>query len=405
MKFKSGKKVRQFDLGHPYIMPVLLLFGFVISIMWSLVSFGGQTVGAKDTRIVVVKHDNESRTVPTRSKTVGELLIALNLELHEKDKVTPGLDSPILEDNQTIEISRARPVILSDNGRDVEIFTAEPEARDIALQAGLTLAEKDLATLTPYDQPLSTGFAAEKVSVFRAITVTASVFGNVTQYQTQAKTLSEFLKEQNIEIAVGETTQPEDPASPVVPGMLIAINQINKKIESKSIPISFKVDTKTDASLSPGQSKVLSAGVPGERSVIYEIQYDALGKEVSRSELVTVVTREPINEIRAKATLLPSSLSVSADKQSLMAAAGISPEDFGAADFIISRESGWRPGALNSSSGAYGLCQSLPASKMATAGADYMTNPVTQLRWCSGYAKRYGGWGGAYQAWLAQHWW
>jgi soluble lytic murein transglycosylase-like protein len=89
-----------------------------------------------------------------------------------------------------------------------------------------------------------------------------------------------------------------------------------------------------------------------------------------------------------------------------MAAAGIAPEYYGAADYIISRESGWRPGAVNTSSGAYGLCQALPASKMATAGADYLTNPVTQLIWCTGYANgRYGGWGGAYQAWLAQHWW
>ena len=47
-------------------------------------------------------------------------------------------------------------------------------------------------------------------------------------------------------------------------------------------------------------------------------------------------------------------------------------------------------------SGAYGLCQSLPASKMAAAGADWETNPVTQLKWCSTHANNYGGW---QQAW------
>lgn len=57
---------------------------------------------------------------------------------------------------------------------------------------------------------------------------------------------------------------------------------------------------------------------------------------------------------------------------------------------IISAESGWNPKAHNSS-GAYGLPQSLPASKMASAGSDWRTNPITQLKWYKSYIKsRYG---------------
>ncbi|KGN32843.1 hypothetical protein N802_15740 [Knoellia sinensis KCTC 19936] len=44
-------------------------------------------------------------------------------------------------------------------------------------------------------------------------------------------------------------------------------------------------------------------------------------------------------------------------------------------------ESSWRYTAENPSSGAYGLPQSLPASKMAKFGADYRTNPITQIKW------------------------
>ena len=88
-----------------------------------------------------------------------------------------------------------------------------------------------------------------------------------------------------------------------------------------------------------------------------------------------------------------------------MAAAGIAASDYVYVDYIVTKESNWRPGAYNAGSGAYGLCQSLPASKMASAGADYLTNPVTQLIWCNGYSQRYGGWQGAYNAWLAQGWW
>jgi hypothetical protein len=58
---------------------------------------------------------------------------------------------------------------------------------------------------------------------------------------------------------------------------------------------------------------------------------------------------------------------------------------------LWNRESGWNELAENPSSGAYGIPQSLPASKMATAGPDYLTNPATQIRWGLGYIKaRYG---------------
>ena len=55
------------------------------------------------------------------------------------------------------------------------------------------------------------------------------------------------------------------------------------------------------------------------------------------------------------------------------------------------RESNWNVYAQNRSSGAYGIPQALPGSKMATAGADWQTNPVTQISWGLGYiAGRYG---------------
>lgn len=58
---------------------------------------------------------------------------------------------------------------------------------------------------------------------------------------------------------------------------------------------------------------------------------------------------------------------------------------------LIMRESGCNPSATNPSSGAYGIPQSLPASKMASVGSDYLTNPVTQLIWMAQYcAQRYG---------------
>ncbi|MFE9253710.1 transglycosylase SLT domain-containing protein [Streptomyces sp. NPDC006879] len=72
---------------------------------------------------------------------------------------------------------------------------------------------------------------------------------------------------------------------------------------------------------------------------------------------------------------------------------------------IVSRESGWNHTATNSASGAYGLVQALPASKMASAGADWKTNPATQIKWGLDYMNsRYGSPVGAWNFWQTHHW-
>ncbi|MFP8883730.1 MULTISPECIES: transglycosylase SLT domain-containing protein [Streptomyces] len=72
---------------------------------------------------------------------------------------------------------------------------------------------------------------------------------------------------------------------------------------------------------------------------------------------------------------------------------------------IIERESGWNYKAQNPSSGAYGLVQALPGSKMASAGADWQTNPATQIKWGLNYMNdRYGSPCGAWEFWQANHW-
>ncbi len=59
--------------------------------------------------------------------------------------------------------------------------------------------------------------------------------------------------------------------------------------------------------------------------------------------------------------------------------------------WLWNRESNWRWWAENPYSGAYGIPQSLPASKMASVGADYRTNAVTQITWGLIYiSNRYG---------------
>lgn len=84
---------------------------------------------------------------------------------------------------------------------------------------------------------------------------------------------------------------------------------------------------------------------------------------------------------------------------------GLTNEEKSAWEWIINKESGWKVNATNPSSGAYGIPQALPGNKMASHGADWRTNPETQLRWMYDYmVGRYGSVLNAQRRWAAQGW-
>ncbi|MBP2418158.1 hypothetical protein ACFFOM_08850 [Microlunatus capsulatus] len=84
---------------------------------------------------------------------------------------------------------------------------------------------------------------------------------------------------------------------------------------------------------------------------------------------------------------------------------GYGADQYSCFDNIISRESSWRVDATNASSGAYGLAQALPGSKMASVAGDWRTNPATQIIWAVGYMDdRYGSPCQAWGFWSANNW-
>lgn len=88
-----------------------------------------------------------------------------------------------------------------------------------------------------------------------------------------------------------------------------------------------------------------------------------------------------------------------------MEQAGIPKSWYEDLNWIINHESGWRVNATNSGSGAYGIPQSLPGNKMASAGKDWRTNPITQLKWMYSYVKgRYGNASNAKHFWQTHNW-
>jgi hypothetical protein len=87
----------------------------------------------------------------------------------------------------------------------------------------------------------------------------------------------------------------------------------------------------------------------------------------------------------APPAITPDPGSAQAYAAGAVAARGWPSSEFDCLVALWSKESGWRVNAYNSSSGAYGIPQALPGSKMATAGADWETNAATQIEWGLGY--------------------
>ena len=115
-------------------------------------------------------------------------------------------------------------------------------------------------------------------------------------------------------------------------------------------------------------------------------KYKSVKKKTSKKKYVKVPKRVRYNvgEIQSYA-------------HQLVLEYGWSEEDYQALVHLWYRESSWNPNAVNKKSGACGIPQSLPCSKMAVEGTDYRTNYRTQIRWGLKYIKgRYGSPSGAW---------
>lgn len=113
------------------------------------------------------------------------------------------------------------------------------------------------------------------------------------------------------------------------------------------------------------------------------------------------VTKRPV----APAAGMPDPGTSKAIAWELLVARGWDTAQYDCLVALWQRESGWNHFAMNPTSGAYGIPQSLPGTKMASAGADWATNPRTQIVWGLGYiAGRYGTPCGAWEHSQAKNW-
>ena len=177
---------------------------------------------------------------------------------------------------------------------------------------------------------------------------------------------------------------------------------IIEKIEVRIEEIPFETITKdVSNNAETTRNSIIQQGVNGQRKVTCKVTYKD-DVEIAREELSSEVIKEPVNKIVQvqsvtsrdtidRTLVTGSKAEYQAYAREKCKAYGWSDSDFECLVKLWNRESGWRVTAGNKSSGAYGIPQALPASKMASAGSDYMTNYQTQINWGLKYiSSRYG---------------
>ncbi len=420
MKLIKRKIKKQYKAAHyvgrkhfnkrPYIVPFLGIVLGIALVVASILTQSAKTLRPSDSHVVFLTDNGVRRTLDTKAATVGELIKKLpDLKLVPEDVVEPSLDTTIVQDNFRINIYRSRPVMVIENGVKTVTLTAQRSARVVAQSAGLTIYPEDNVNFAPGS--IAQNIIGEQVEVDPALPVNFSLYGTPLSVRTHAKTVADLLKEKNVKIDSKDTIKPAL-TEPIAAGMNVSIIRNGVQVVTIELPIDIPTQYANDNTLSFGSTAVRQAGSAGKKAVTYQIDVEG-GVEVSRDIIQESIVQAAVPKIIAIGTVID----IGSDKTGIMAAAGIASSDYGYVDYIISHESGWCytkwqgqvgycPASYSqvhdpSSGYGYGLCQATPGIKMSSAGGDWATSPLTQLKWCSGYAHdRYGSWYGAYTHWL-----
>lgn len=407
---QSESRAGRFNLHqfkqHPFVVPVTTVVVLFVLTLVAFVSVGGQTIGASDSHVVRLSIDGQERVMPTRAATVKDLLQRLDIDVRPEDIVTPALDAEIYEDDFPITVKKARPVLIVDGDKKTVAYSALPEAREVAQNAGLTVHPEDKVESRPVDtgkpsEVLRHGIAAEEVVIDRATPTHLNLYGTPLPVRTHASTVRELLAEKNVKTAEGDTVTPALD-TPLAPDTQIFVTRHGVQVSTVEEVIPAPVENVNDPNAVAGSTVVREAGIDGKKVTTYEIELKN-GKEISRRAIQEVVIDQPVKRVVVRGTkVVYSNPSANVALGQEIAAQMGWGHEFSCIYQIFQRESGWNHLARNRSSGAYGIPQALPGSKM---GPGWESDPAVQIRWGIGYmVNRYGSPCKAQAFWNVNHW-
>lgn len=350
-------------------------------------------------KILTVFESGQKTSFKTNAKTVREALKAQKINFSKEDSVEPGLDEELTGAEYSINIYRAKPVVIEDGELKTKILTAAQTPRQIAEKAGLNVHNEDKLAFEESGNILEDG-SINTLKITRAKEISVDLFGKTESFRTQAKTVEDFLKEKKIVLGKDDGTS-IDLKTQISNGLSFRIWRNGKQTLTVEEPTDFQTETIQDANKDSSYKEVKEAGEKGVKSVTYEVNMQN-GKEVSRKK----INETEVKAAKKQVVVVGTKTSLPAGSHTdWMTAAGISASDYGYVDYIITKESTWRPTARNGQ--YYGLYQT-SISNLNNHGCSGATlsDPICQLRSASIYAtSHYGSWSAAYAHWKASHSW
>ena len=237
---------------------------------------------------------------------------------------------------------------------------------------------------------------------FHTSSITVTVDGKTRTIKTREATVAAALSKAGI--VVGDLDRVSVPMdSEVVDGAKITIVRVEVRSVTAEEDQAFETVKENDATLEKGKERVAREGSNGRARNTYDVTYED-GVEVGRELTMSVSLVPTVDKVikvgtasnaaaaanaQAHAPVVPAGEAQQIAHEKVLAR-GWGEDQFSCLVTLWNRESGWRTNAANPS-GAYGIPQALPGSKMASAGADWRTNPATQIEWGLGYISgRYG---------------
>ena len=336
---------------------------------------------------VTVDVDGQSVRVEGFGRTVEQVLAAGGIEVGERDLVAPSLDSDIGRGDQIV-VRHARQLDVEVDGSDRTIWTTALTVGE-AVEA-LGLRDGDVRLSASRSSSLTRGTL--KVSTLKQIHLV--VDGQVIDGVSNAATVRDALKDIGLVMAEGDQVSvPLDAAA--VDGLVVLVTRAATDGETVTEAIPFETEVVEDATLMKGSKIIDTHGRAGVRTTTYELERVG-GVVVGKTVVTSIVTTAPVTQVERVGTMEMPTVNVSpgtaqALGQQMAAARGWGDDQFACLYPLWKHESGWRVNAENKSSGAYGIPQALPGSKMASVAADWRTNPATQITWGLGYIEgRYG---------------
>ena len=374
---------------------------------------GGSALWHHVDKSVTLYVDGNRTSIHTTAASVSGVLEQVGYSPGPHDLLAPAAGARV-HDGSTVVLKRGRLLRLTVDGVERDVWTTAPTVATALQQLGFSTANF-ISVSRSRRLPLGTTAIAVRTPKF----VTVDHDGTAQQVTTTDATVGELFDQLGITLAASDlVSQPM--SAPLADDMRIVVNRVVNTTTYELRTIKYRTVHKADSSLPAGTVKIATRGKNGQLRTAYALVY-VNGKLTARSELGTSTVAKPVDQVERVGTgsqpttmasdgsssrISASPGSAQAIARTLLEARGWGDDQFSCLVTMWNHESGWRVNATNGGSGAYGIPQALPGSKMASAGPDWQTNPTTQIKWGLQYiASRYGTPCGAWSEWQAHGGW